>query len=126
MEWQVNPTYDINGIHFGTDREVVRAKLGMPIKEFKKSKFSQNTTDDYGDFHIFYDKHNNFEAIEIFEGTVTINGKVIFPEILKNILAYDNSFIKDDCGCTSTKLEIGVYTSNENTESILIGCKGYY
>jgi len=126
MEWNVNPTFDINNIAFGTDREVVRNKLGVPVEEFKKSKYSKNTTDDYGNFHVFYDIENNLEAIEIFEGTVSVNGNILFPGTLQGMLEYDASFEKEEDGCISTKLAIGVYAPGGVIESILIGCKGYY
>jgi hypothetical protein len=126
MEWNVKPAADINNIAFGTDRETVRAELGAPVKEFKKSKYSKNTTDDYGKFHVFYDADNNLEAIEIFEGTVSVEGKKIFPGSLRNVMSLDDSFEQDEEGCTSSKLEIGVYAPGGNIESVLIGCEGYY
>jgi hypothetical protein len=125
-EWNVNPKDNVNGLKFGMDRELVRERLGAPVKEFKKSKYSKNTTDDYGGFHVFYDAENNFEAVEIFEGTVSVEGTVLFPGTLQNILDYDESFEREDDGCTSVKLEIGVYAPDNCTESILIGCEGYY
>lgn len=126
MEWNVNPKKDVNGIEFGMDRESVRNQLGEPVKEFKKSKFSRNTTDDYGGFHVFYDAGNNFEAVEIFEGTVMVEGTALFPGTFQNILDYDESFEKEDDGCVSVKLGIGVYSPEQRIESILIGCEGYY
>ena len=122
----MNPTVAINGIAFGTHREAVRVELGMPEKEFKKSKYSKNTTDDFGDFHVFYDAEDNLEAIEIFAGKVMIEGDVLFPGTFQSVLEYDESFEKEDDGCISSKLGIGVYAPGGDVESILIGCKGYY
>ena len=126
MNWNINPTEDINGMAFGTDRTEVRTKLGLPDREFKKSEYSKNTTDDYGEFHVYYDADNNLEAIEIFEGVVLIQGKVLFPGNIQNVLKFDDSFEPEEDGCVSSKLEIGVYAPGGNIESILAGCKGYY
>lgn len=126
MKWIVKPTENINGLEFGTSREDVRAELGNPKKEFKKSKFSKNTTDDYGDFHVFYDGNNLLEAIEIFEGKVLVGETVIFPCSINEIIQIDNSFIKEEDGCISTKLSIGAYAPNGEVESILVGCANYY
>ena len=126
MEWNVKPGKEINGILFGTDRSVVREKLGMPENEFKKSKFSKNTTDDYKDFHVFYDAENKVEAFEIYEGVVYINDTKIYPESVEEIIVRDNSFAKEDDGCTSVKNAIGIYAPNGDAESVLIGCEGYY
>ena len=38
-KWTINPTKEINGLKFGSDRDIVRKKFGEP----KKSSKNQNT-----------------------------------------------------------------------------------
>ena len=126
MEWNVKPTEKVNNILFGANRESVRAELGMPIKEFKKSKFSKNTTDDYGEFHMFYDANNNLEALEVFGGLVKLEDRNLFPGTIEEIMQLDESFEREEDGCISVNLQIGVYAPTGTVESVLIGGKGYY
>ena len=44
---------DVNGVSFGTKRKAVRAVFGT-AKEYKKNKFSETITDDFGFCHVFY------------------------------------------------------------------------
>lgn len=124
--WNVNPTLGVNGVPFGASRDTVIKKFGSPNNNFKKSSKSKNTTDNYGSFHIFYNTKNKMEAIEIFEGVVKVNGKVIFPNSIQNILNFDDSFEQNSTGCISKKLSIGIYMSNDKPESVLVGSEGYY
>ena len=57
MKINVVPLQEVNGVKFGMHRNEVRAILGE-AREFKKSKFSKNTTDDFGYCHVFYDTDN--------------------------------------------------------------------
>ena len=47
MKINATPLQEVNGVKFGMPRNEVRAILGE-AREFKKSKFSKNTTDDFG------------------------------------------------------------------------------
>lgn len=120
------PLSEVNGVRFGMKRSEVRSIFGE-AKEFKKSKFSKTTTDDFGFCHVFYNLNDECEAIEIFdESEVWINGKNIFPEgvdTLKSMLA---DLEEDEDGFISKSQSIGVYAPNDKTESILFGCKDYY
>lgn len=120
------PLSEVNGVRFGMKRNEVRNIFGE-AKEFKKSKFSKTTTDDFGFCHVFYNLNDECEAIEIFdESEVQINGKTIFPkgvDILKSMLT---DLEEDENGFISKSQSIGIYAPNDKMESILFGCAGYY
>ena len=123
----VKPLEKINDLNFGTDREEVRKYFGNNFKEFKKSKFSPNTTDAYDYFHIFYDENNKFEAIEIFDDViVSIEGVTIFPNNIKILKEISDDFKKQDYSYISKNKSIGVHAPNDKMESILIAIEGYY
>lgn len=120
------PLLEINGVKFGMKRVQVRSAFGTAV-EFKKSKFSNTTTDDFGFCHVYYNINDECEAIELFdECEVAINGKVVFPYESDTLKSMINDIEEDDVGFISKKLSIGVYSPNNKMESILFGCKGYY
>lgn len=123
----VEPLKGIDGILFGIDRGEVRKYFGNNFEEFKKSKFSKNTTDDYGYCHIFYDEDNKFEAIEFFdEVTIIIDDIIVFPNRIEVIKKVSDDFEKDEESYISKEKSIGIYAPNDRMESILLGIKGYY
>ena len=123
----VEPLKRIDGILFGIDRGEVRKYFGNNFEEFKKSKFSKNTTDDYGYCHIFYDEDNKFEAIEFFdEVTIIIDDIIVFPNRIEVIKKVSDDFEKDEESYISKEKSIGIYAPNDRMESILLGIKGYY
>jgi hypothetical protein len=116
-------------VKFGDSREVVRKELGN-YKEFKKSKFSKNTTDDFRFCHVFYDSENKMEAIEFFpEAQISLNEKQLFSfdySSLKKFLK-DESIKEDDSGARFPKYGISVYVPDlEHIESIMLYAKSYY
>lgn len=120
------PKVSVNGIPFGEHREAVRKSFGS-CKEFKKSPFSTNTADDFGDFHIFYDQNNCFEAIEIFEAEVIIDNKTFFPGTLSNALtAIADLTSEEQDYWESKKQSVGLCAPDSQIESVLFGKTGYY
>lgn len=120
------PLIEVAGIKFGDTREMVRKVLGE-AKEFKKSKFSKNTTDDFGFCHVFYNSDNTCEAIELFEDAIVYIGEqIIFPTSLEQAKKIIGDFLKDGDGYTNVEKSIGIYAPNEKMESILFGADGYY
>lgn len=127
MTYNVNLLVGFDNVKFGMNRLEVRKLLGEPVREFKKSKFSKVTTDDYSEYHIFYDKDNKFEAVEFFEGAeIKVDDKIIFPISLNILKEMHYNLISDGDGFISTKFSIGVYAPNKNPESILFAKRDYY
>lgn len=120
----------VNGIPFGSERAAVREALGGKYKEFKKSKFSKNTTDDFGTCHVFYSSDDRFDAIEIFsEAAISVDSNSIplaCPALIAWVKDIDPEAAEDSDGIISKKLSIGVYAPNQEFESILFGKQGYY
>lgn len=120
------PLKEVNGIKFGMKREEVRKIIGE-AKEFKKSKFSKNTTDDFGYCHVFYNDDDECEAIEIFNNTeVLIDETVVFPINISEIKTIIKDLVEDEGSFISKSQSIGIYAPNGNMESILFGNIGYY
>jgi len=125
--WIVEPLKSVNGIEFGTKREIVREKIKKDYKEFKKNKFSKNTTDDYGTFHMFYNEKNSLIAVEIFRDIeVVVKNEIVFPGSLDKIKTIIPFLEKDDgCYCCSI-FSVGVTAPEGMIESIVFGEQGYY
>lgn len=127
VKWNATPLVEINGVKFGMPRAQVRNVLGGSYREFKKSKFSKNTTDDFGICHVFYNQADQCEAVEVFgECEVSVNGKVIFPLDISSVKEQIPDLAEDMGSYISKKQSIGIYTPDGNPESILFGEAGYY
>lgn len=126
LRLEVVPLNNVGKIKFGMKKEKIRDILGEAI-EFKKNLMSETLTDDYGYCHVYYNKNNECEAVEIFDSVeVFVNDKQIFPisiEQAKNIIP---DFEQDEDGLINYNLSIGIYAPDDKMESIIFGEKGYY
>ena len=120
------PLCGFDDVKFGMTRTQVRAILGEPAREFKKSKFSKTMTDDYTSFHIFYDKNDEFEAVEFFDDVeIKVDGNIIFPASIEQLKANYN-FASDGDRYICVEHSIGVYAPGGKAESILFAVSEYY
>ncbi len=127
LKWIVEPLKSVNGIKFGMSRKDVRDIIGQSYFEFRKTKFSKNTSDNFGICHVFYNIQDEFEAIEIFDEVgVVIKGKQIFPADIAVLSELSGDFIKEDDFYMSKSKSIGIYAPSGKMESILFGIKDYY
>lgn len=127
VKWIATPLVEINGVKFGMPRSEVRTVLGGKYKEFKKGKFSKNTTDDFGVCHVFYTTDDKCEAVEVFsECEVSVNGTVVFPLAISAVKEQIDDLVEDAGSYISKKLSIGIYAPDGTPESILFGDAGYY
>lgn len=129
-EITVNLLKSVGNIRFGMKRSEVRENLGQ-YKEFKKSQFSKNTTDDFGICHVYYDREDKCEAVELFDGVDikilnTINLPKKFDEICTVLKSLDGNLEVAEDYCTSIKYSIGVYAIGNKVDTILFGKSGYY
>lgn len=128
-EIKIIPYEGFDNIRFSDNRENVRKVLGA-FTEFKKSKFSKNTTDDFGFCHVFYTIDNKVTAIEFFsDSDLCLNEKHLFSlnySELKDFLS-DSSIEEDDSGAKFPKFGISVYAPDLNAiETILVYSKDYW
>ena len=125
--WIAIPMKKVNDIEFGMERSEVRKKFAVPVREFKKSKYSKRTTDDFGSCHVYYDWNDKCEAVEIFdEVAVYVDDKKIFPVTVEEVKKIIPDLVEEEDSYISEKLSIGIYAPDDKMESILIGCEGYY
>lgn len=128
MRIDVIPNVKVNDIVFGMSRAEVRELLGE-AKEFKKGPYASNTTDDFGFCHVFYDKQNKCEAVEIFDDPgveVYLDDTRIFPTDLDEAKVMVDDFEIDGSGLISISLSIYIDAPDGEMESILFGKKDYY
>lgn len=125
--WELIPLKSIGKVKFGMGRDEARRLLGDNYTEFKKSKFSKNTTDDYTKFHVFYTSDNKVDAVEFFEGIeIMLDGKVIFPISSDEIESSIPGIVREGDSFTHAKKSIGLEVESGKAESILVGSEGYF
>ena len=127
MKFDVIPNESVGQLYFGAERSSVRTILNGFKGEFKKSKFSKTTTDDFSYCHVFYDKDNRCNAVEFFEKCELIyHGKDLFRISVAELKSLVPD-IKEEYGSyISMQASIGVVFNGGSVESVLIGGKDYY
>ena len=126
-KWAAEPLKSVNGINFGDSRDSVRQKMEKEFSEFNKSKLRNGTTDDFGSCHVYYDKLNKVEAVEVFDDvSVTIKGKKVFPGGISNLKSIASDLEQSGNSYISKELSIGVEMDGDTSKSILFGVKDYY
>ena len=128
--WEFVPLKSIGPVIFGMSREKVRRILGN-YEEFRKSRFSRNTTDDFSFCHVYYDTANQVNAVEFFGNEIEIlfDGLKIFPADVSVFKDSDKDyeFFSDEEGYyTSCIISVGIYAPYGDIESILFGKEAYY
>ena len=84
----VIPFISVNGIEFGTSRDELWKRIGLPKKSFKKTLASVTETDVYDNYHIIYDSNYTFEAIEIFGQVKIYYNSEKLPQTYSLLLEY--------------------------------------
>jgi len=127
-KYVIIPFTSVGKVNFGDSRENTRTVLGE-FTEFKKSKFSKNTTDDFKFCHVFYDLDNNVEAVEFFnDAEVIFKGKNLFSLNFAELKRFiGGSAHEDESGAIFPESGISAYAPDKDTvESILVYRRGYY
>ena len=127
----VEPLRRVDRVEFGMSRNSVREIFGTEFREFKKSKSSVNTTDDFGFAHVFYDANNVCVAIELFnECVVSVGTTCLMPCDRQSFCGWIKSVDAEaeirDTDATSIALSIGVTFVDGKIDSILFAKEGYY
>lgn len=128
---EIEPYEKVGNIKFGSERETVRKDNGN-FKEFRKSRFSKNSTDDFSSFHVFYSEDDRVEAVEFFrESNLYFHDIQLFSQSYSDLKArlnaLDSNITEDESGIIYKTLGFSVYSPDgEQVESILVFEKGYY
>lgn len=122
------PFSNVGDIRFESNRDEVR-KIQGPFTEFRKTRFSKNTTDDFGGYHVFYSIEDKVDAVELFpvNTIVTYHGQNLF-NLSKNelIKLFSDSSLKDESehlAFDTYGIEISI--EDDIVTSILVHRKGY-
>lgn len=137
MFCKIRPYVGVQEIDFGMKRESIREKFNHQFTEFKKTSFSQNTTDAFEFCHVYYDNENLCEAVELFEPAIIVFDNFVMSEqsyekVKEFFESIDSSLDCDDVGFTSYKYGIGVFAPDaldepkEPIEAVIVFRKGYY
>ncbi len=128
---EIKPYERVGTIKFGSNRETVRKDNGN-FKEFRKSRFSKNSTDDFSSFHVFYSEDDRVEAVEFFrESNLYFHDIQLFTQsygdLKTRLNALDSNNTEDESGIIYKTLGFSVYSPDgKQVESILVFEKGYY
>ena len=128
---EIKPYERVGTIKFGSNRETVRKDNGN-FKEFRKSRFSKNSTDDFSSFHVFYNEDDRVEAVEFFrESNLYFHDIQLFTQsygdLKTRLNALDSNNTEDESGIIYKTLGFSVYSPDgKQVESILVFEKGYY
>ncbi len=138
MIFNFEPYVGVNKIKFGDTRENIRKNIGLEYKEIIETDQFARNMDVYNFCHIHYNSEDLCEAVEFYGSSIlNLNGNEIrleqYGKIVELFDALDKNIepVFDNCGFTSYKFGIGVYTSSpeeldEPIESIIIFKRGYY
>lgn len=122
------PYESIGSIKIGSSRQVVRND-NPDYREFKKNRFSKNSTDDYGVYHVFYTTSNCVEAVEVFKGVdIVLNSMVISSLSLNELISHlsDSRMTKDSDGVNFPSYGLSVSVQRGIIESYLCYMRGYW
>lgn len=125
IKLDVKPLISVGEVEFGMPREKVRQLFGA-YSEFRKTPNSAKTTDAFSFCHVFYDVNDCCEAIEIFDAEVFINRQKVFPCSTSEIESLLPNFSEEYGSYLDIDRSIGIYAPDDQAESILFGCNGYY
>lgn len=129
------PYKSIGVVNFGMHREDVRQNFG-DYSEFKKTELSNNTTDDFGFIHAYYDDNNMLEAVECFgEAKIMFNNVDIMALNIKQLKLFFETqsieYITDESGLQTDGVGISAYIPDitndkeAKVETLLLFRKGY-
>lgn len=153
MKYIIESYRSVGDLELSDSKSKIRLKYPI-FEEVDKdiSEGSNETSDMYNDFFVYYDENEKIKAIEFFgEVKVLFDNQELLHvpyEIVRNfILEKDPNVILDSSGLTSIKLGLGIYCSDAyaiekgytkedyeeegfesrpTAESVIVFRKGYY
>src|SRR5436309_419457 len=135
----IRPYEGIGPIRFGMQRAEVRAALGGPFREFKKTVNSVTPTDAFPTLgvHVYYKLPGSCEAVEVASPAQAILfGRELvgspFQLIYDWLRELDVDAKLDDTGLTSLRFGVGIYVPTIKNdlgvpvEAVIVFERGYY
>lgn len=123
---EFTPYNKVGNIAFNEKRSLVRTDYPN-FREFKKTPISKNTTDAYPGFHVFYDSHNEVEAVELFRGESLVLNRVNLFSLSK--AEFINKFpgcVDEDGSLNCAKEGFMVSFAHGEVDGILVYRKCYW
>lgn len=124
---EIIPFISVGNVAFDSNREDVRNNIGN-YTEFRKTRYSKNTTDNFGCFHVFYAPNNKVDAIEIFPFVKAVySGRNIFELSKQEVISLFNdvSFKEDEESLVFPSFGIEVVIEEERVTSVFAHKKDY-
>jgi len=130
MKFELVPTVKCGDLIFLTERSNVRLLLGK-YNTFKKSKTSENSTDDFGFCHAYYNAYDQLIAIEFFpEADLRFIGEKLFSlsskELASLLKMFDEKVVIDEYSIFSKALGICAEIDEGDIKSVLVSTADYY
>jgi hypothetical protein len=130
MNFEIVPIVKCGDLIFLTDRANVRLLLGK-YNTFKKSKTSENLTDDFEFCHAYYNTFDQLIAIEFFpEADLRFSGEKLFSlsakELVNMLKTFDEAVVMDEYSIFSKALGICVEIDEGDIKSVLVSTADYY
>lgn len=123
---EFTPYNKVGNIAFNEKRSLVRTDYPN-FREFKKTHISKNTTDAYPGFHVFYDSHNEVEAVEFFRGeSLVLNGVNLFSLSKAEFINKFPGCVDEDSSLNCAKEGFMVSFAHGEVDGILVYRKGYW
>ena len=124
----ITPFTSVGNIYFGANRDDVRNILGQ-FTEFRKTRFSKNTTDDFGGLHVYYSEEDTVDAIEFFpqDTMVLYKERDLFDLSEEDLIMLfsDPSFKEEPGHLTFANYGVEIGMEDDVITSILVHKKGY-
>ena len=136
---EIIPYEGIGPLRFGMSKSEVRAALGAPFREFKKTLEAPATSDAFHTMgvYVYYKPTGACEAVEVASPSqATLFGKQLVGEIFEVLQKWfrelDPEVEMDDAGMTSLRFGVGIYAprlkegSSVPVEGAIAFERGYY
>lgn len=123
----ITPLVKVGNIGFNETRDIVRNRLGE-YTEFRKTKFSKNTTDNFGSFHVYYSPENTVDAVEFFYGSIVLfKNKDLFNLNTEELVSLfgENNLEKEENSLVFSSYGVEIVIEENRASSILVHKEGY-
>lgn len=139
MRFDIRPYEGVGPVKLGMTREEVRAAVGAPFEEFRKSAGDELPTDafDTVGLHVYYKRPGVCEAVELASPAVPVLEEQFllrqpYAQLRRWFESRDESVETDDSGLTSFRYGVGLYAPAAGSnpagpaEGVIVFEKGYY